>query len=99
MFAQLDLRVEENGFVDEVLAEEGSVEVGAGLEEDAKDIAFREGIEDGGQGEASGVFGDGFDVDVARGQVGNAVGGSGGAGEDQNVRALAGSDSRGTDEL
>ena len=49
LVAKLGLGVEEDGFVDEVLAEEGSVEVGAALEQDAKDVALGEGGEDSGE--------------------------------------------------
>ncbi len=68
LFAQFDLRVEEDDLVDQVLAEESSVEVRACFEEDAEDVALGEGVEDCGKREATGVFGDGLDLDVARSQ-------------------------------
>lgn len=38
--SKFGLRVEEDGFVDEVLGEEGSVEVGAAFEEQAEEVAL-----------------------------------------------------------
>ncbi len=59
LVAELGFGVEEDGFVDEVLAEEGAVEVRAAFEQEAEDVALGEGGEDGGEAEAAGVVGDG----------------------------------------
>jgi hypothetical protein len=64
LVAELGFGVEEDGFVGEVLAEEGAVELRAALEEEAEDVAFGEGGEDGGEAEASGVIGDLVDLDA-----------------------------------
>lgn len=47
LVAEFCLGVEEDGFVDEVLAEKGSVEVRAALEEEAEDVALGEDFENG----------------------------------------------------
>jgi len=60
LVAEFGLGVEEDGFVDEVLLEEGAVEVEAALEQEAEDVALGECGEDGGKAEASGVVGYGF---------------------------------------
>ncbi len=77
--------VEEDGLVDEVLGEEGSVEVGAALEQEAEEIALGEEIEDGGKAEAAGVLGK--DLDFGAGCVRGRRSGSGGVGaaEDEEV--------------
>ena len=64
LVAKFGFGVEEDGFVGEVLAQEGAVELRAALEEEAEDVAFGEGGEDGGEAEASGVIGDLVDLDA-----------------------------------
>jgi hypothetical protein len=64
LVAELGFGVEEDGFIGQVLAEEGAVEMRAALEEEAEDVAFGEGGEDGGEAEASGVIRDLVDFDA-----------------------------------
>jgi hypothetical protein len=64
LVAELGFGIEEDGFVDQILAQEGAVEMRAALEEEAEDVAFGEGGEDGGEAEASGVIGDLVDFDA-----------------------------------
>ena len=56
--------MEEYGFVDEVVLEECSVEVGAAFEEKAENVAFGQGGEDSGKAEASCVVGDPVDLHI-----------------------------------
>ena len=64
LVAQLGLGVDEDGLVDQVLAEEGTVEVRAALEEEAENVALGEGGEDGGKAESASVAGDLVDLDA-----------------------------------
>ena len=57
LVAEFGLGVEQDGFVDEVLAEEGAVEVRAALEQEAEDVALGEGGENRGEAEAAGIVG------------------------------------------
>ncbi len=70
LIAEFGFGVDEDGFVDEVLAEESTVEVRAAFEEEAEDVAFGEGGEDCGEAEASGVIGDLVDLDAERAEGG-----------------------------
>ena len=83
--AEFGLAVEEDGFVDEVLVEEGSVEVRAGFQKQAEDVAFGQGGEDGGQAEAAVVAGDGEQFGAGGLQGGYFFGGGGRAVEDKQV--------------
>jgi hypothetical protein len=74
--AEFGFGVEEDGFVDEVLNEEGSVEMRATLQQETEDFSFREGVEDRREAEASGVLGDGFDVDFMACEFGDLCAGS-----------------------
>jgi len=85
LIAELCLGVEENGLVDEVLAEEGSVEVRAGFEKDAEDLSFGEYLEDGGKREAACVIGDDLDLDAVFAEIVDLPGWGGGAGEDEEI--------------
>lgn len=78
--------MEEDGFVDSILLDEGAVEVRAAFEEDAEDLAFGEGGEDIGKAEASGVFGDVVDFCAERAESGSFGWRSKGAAEDEKVR-------------
>jgi hypothetical protein len=66
LVAELGFGVDEDGFVGQVLAQEGAVEVRAAFEEEAEDVAFGEGGEGCGEAEASGVIGKLFDLDAER---------------------------------
>ena len=85
MVAEFGRGVDEDDFVDEVLAEEGAVEVRAAFEEEAEDVALGEGGEDGGEAEASGVIGESFDLGSAFGEGGDAGFGGGFAAEDEEI--------------
>ena len=93
LVAEFGFGVDQDGFVDQILEEEGAVEVGAALEEEAEDVALAEGGQDGGKAEASGVVGDGFDLGAMVCQGCDFGAGGGGAAQDQQVVR------RGTDEL
>ena len=84
-FRLVGFGVEEDGFVDEVLMEECSVEVRAAFEEEAEDVAVGEGGEDCGEAEVSGVVGDGFDLSAEFGEGGDFGFGGGLAAEDEEV--------------
>jgi hypothetical protein len=77
--------VDEDDFVDKVLAEEGTVEVIAAFEEEAEDVALGKSGEGGGEAEASGVVRDGFDLDSAFGESGDFGGQGGFVAEDEQV--------------
>jgi hypothetical protein len=70
LIAKLRFSVEEDGFVGQVLAKEGAVEVRAAFEEEAEDVALGEGGEDCGKAKASGVIGDLVDLDAERAEGG-----------------------------
>ena len=69
--AEFGLGVEEHGLIDQVLLEEGTVQVGAALEQEAEDVALGEGGEDGGEAEASGVVGDVMDFYAEQAESGS----------------------------
>jgi hypothetical protein len=64
LVAQFGFGVDEDGFVDQVLPQEGAVEVRAAFEEEAEDVALGEGGENDGEAEASGVIGDFLNLDA-----------------------------------
>jgi hypothetical protein len=64
LVAQFGFSVDEDGFVYEVLTQERAVELGAAFEEEAEDVPFGEGGEDGGEAEVPGVIGNLFDLDA-----------------------------------
>ena len=51
--AELGLGVEEDGLVDQTLGEEGAVDVGAGFDEEAGEVAAGELLEHGGEAEVA----------------------------------------------
>lgn len=69
VIAEVCFGVEEDGFVDQVLLDEGTVELSSALEQNAEDLSLGEGAEDGGEAEAAGVFGYGLDVDSSVGEL------------------------------
>ncbi len=71
LVAKLSFGVDEHGFVGQVLAEEGAVEVRAAFEEEANDVAFGKGGEDGGEAEATRVIGYLVDIDAERAEGGS----------------------------
>jgi len=85
LIAEFCWGIEEDGFVDEVLAEERAVEVRTAFEEDAEDVAFGESGEDGGEAEASVVVGDLVDFHAEGAESGSLGGESGGTAEDEEV--------------
>ena len=74
LVAELGFGVGEDGFVGQVLAEEGAVEVRAAFEEEAEDVAFGEAGEDCGETEASGVIGNLVDLDAESAESGSLCG-------------------------
>jgi hypothetical protein len=74
LVAKLGFGVEEDGFVGQVLTEEGAVEVGAALEEEAEDVAFGEGGENCWEAEAAGVIGDLVDLNAESAEGGGLCG-------------------------
>lgn len=93
--SKFGLRVEEDGFVDEVLGEEGSVEVGAAFEEQAEEVALGECGEDGGEAEVFGVVGDGRDFDSEFSEGGDVSCWRGRSAEDEEVVAGGADELRG----
>jgi hypothetical protein len=83
--AELCFGVEEDGFVDKVLTDEGSVQPGAGFDEEAEDLAIREGFEDGGKAEVAVIGGQSEDLGSAGFEGGAVRGGSGGCAQDEEV--------------
>jgi len=86
LVAEFGLGVDQDGFVDQILLEEGAVEVGAALEQEAEDIALGECGEDGREAEASGVVGDGFDLCAEVGEGSDFLAGRGFTAQDEKVR-------------
>jgi hypothetical protein len=86
LITELGFGVEKHGFVGEVLAEEGAVEMGAAFEKEAEDVAFGESGEDGGEAEPPGVIGDLIDLDAESAKSGGLCGCGEGAAEDEEVR-------------
>jgi hypothetical protein len=77
--------VDKDDFVDEVLAEEGAVEVGAAFEEKAQDVAIGECGESRGETEASGVAWDDLDLGAPLGEGVDLGYRRGAAAEDQEI--------------
>jgi hypothetical protein len=93
LVSQLSFGVDQDGFVDQILAEEGAVEVRAALEQEADHVALGEDSEDGRKAETSGVIGNGDDFGAVVFECGEPGAGRGCAAEDQEIIRS------GTDEL
>ena len=85
--AEFGLGVDQDGFVDQVLAKEGAVEVRAALEQEAEDVALGEDGENRGKAEASGVVGNMIDLDPERAERGGLRGRGEGPTEDEQIDA------------
>ena len=95
LIAQFSFGVDEDGLVGQVLAEEGTVEVSAALEEDAENVAFGEGREDGREAEAAGVVGDMGDFDAEGAEGGGFCRRGRGAAEDEEIVGCGADELRG----
>ena len=83
--------VEEDGFIDEILEEERTVEMGTGFEKDAEDLPFCEFCQDSGEGKVASGIGDDLNLDALLRERFDLIWGGSGAGEDEEV-TIAGVD-------